>query len=81
MSTESLEANFLSILSDTVPRRVSGKAPDQFIVSCVLKTPGTGFEAFNVDVSPYLSSFTQSKKPVVEEEAPEEDDAKISASQ
>jgi len=59
MSTEGLEGNFLSILNDTVPRRVSGKTPEQFIISCVLSTPTAGYEKFKVDIRSYLENFSK----------------------
>ncbi len=48
---DNLFENFKAVVKDTVPRRVSGKTPQDFVLSCVLKTPGNGFEEFKVDVS------------------------------
>lgn len=48
---DGLAENFKSIMRDTLPRRISGKAPEDFVVSCVLKTPGHGFEELKVDLS------------------------------
>lgn len=48
---DNLFENFKAVLKDTVPRRTSGKTPQDFVISCVLKTPGNGFEEFKVDVS------------------------------
>lgn len=48
---DGLVENFLSIIEDTLPRRTAGKQPEDFIISCVLKTPGHGFEEFKVDMS------------------------------
>jgi hypothetical protein len=59
MPTEGLEGNFLSILSDTVPRRVPGKAAEKFIISCILKTPTAGYEEFKVDLSKYLEEIAK----------------------
>jgi len=73
MSTENLEANFIAVLSDTVPRRVTGKPVENFIVSCVLLTPLTGFEQFDVDINPYLESIAQKKKSALTDEEEIED--------
>lgn len=63
MTNEELESNFASILRDTVPRRVSGKEPKDFIISCVLqiKHEGRGREHFKVDLTPYFEEFRGQK--------------------
>lgn len=54
MSTEELESNLISILTDTLPRRVSGKLASDFIIQCSLKTP-TSHEKFILDKEYYIS--------------------------
>ncbi len=53
METAAIEANFESVLRETLARRVPGKAPDKFIIQCLLRTPHS-FEEFKVDVRDHI---------------------------
>lgn len=64
MTTPELESNFMSILRDVVPRRVSGKRPEDFVISCTLRVKhhGRPREEFKVDLTPHLVEFQQQQK-------------------
>jgi hypothetical protein len=54
MAIEELESNFMQVLKDTLPRRVTGKSPHDFIVQCSLKTSNS-LEKFILDKDYYIA--------------------------
>jgi hypothetical protein len=82
MTTEEIESNFLSVLRDTLPRRVSGKDPGKFVIDCVIRAlheQGRQREHFKIDLSPYMEEFRKqqahkSKKVEEEEDVVKDDD-------
>ena len=70
MDTSALESNFEAIFKDTLGRRVAGKAPEQFILQCILKTPHS-FEQFKINVKDFITKLDakRGKGATVETEA------------
>ncbi|CAL8113337.1 unnamed protein product [Orchesella dallaii] len=61
LDMDGLADNFKSILRDTLPRRVANKDPRDFVISCVLKTPGNGFEEFKIELDGLLEEIISTK--------------------